>query len=107
MHTQAVADTAIDYRYKAVGEIVVFLCFGPLLALATGLSLGAPIEALQLPLLLSLSPALLACGILHSNNARDIAADRSAGADTLAQRLGSDGCSYLYAPPCIPFALRA
>ena len=78
-----------------MGEVVVFLCFGPLLALATGLSLGAPIEALKLPLLLSVSPALLACAILHANNARDIAADRNAGADTLAQRLGSDGCRIL------------
>ena len=80
-----------------MGEVVVFLCFGPLLALATGLSLGAPVEALLLPLVVSLSPALLACGILHSNNARDIAADRAAGADTLAQRLGPAGCRRLYA----------
>ena len=77
----------------------MFLCFGPLLALATGLALGADLSAMRLPLLLSLPPALLACGILHANNARDIAADRAAGADTLAQRLGPAGCNRLCALP--------
>lgn len=80
----------------------MFLCFGPLLALATGLALGADLSAMRLPLLLSLPPALLACGILHANNARDIAADRAAGADTLAQRLGPAGCNRLCARPTHP-----
>lgn len=53
-------------------------------------------DMLRLPILMSLAPACLTVGILHSNNARDIVTDRAAGTATLAQWLGPDRCRQLF-----------
>lgn len=100
----------LGLKYRACGEGIVFLCFGPLLAAATAMSLGMPLTSagIGLPVLLSLPPAVLAVGVLHSNNARDISSDRAAGTDTLAQRLGPAGCRNFYiALLTLPYLLTA
>eukprot|EP01063_Lacrimia_lanifica_P034501 TRINITY_DN6396_c0_g1_i1.p2 TRINITY_DN6396_c0_g1~~TRINITY_DN6396_c0_g1_i1.p2 ORF type:complete len:313 (+),score=113.36 TRINITY_DN6396_c0_g1_i1:65-1003(+) len=78
-------------KYKALGDVVIFLCFGPLLmqfAFLTLVGLGTfGVSSLVLfPYMIPL--ALLTECILHANNARDIEADRRAGATTLAGVLG-------------------
>ena len=88
----------------------MFFCFGPLLAAATALALGAPLASLavSIPVVVSLAPATLTVGILHANNARDIVTDRAAGTDTLAQWLGPSGCCNMYTTLLgLPYVLTA
>jgi 1,4-dihydroxy-2-naphthoate octaprenyltransferase len=73
-------------KYRRLGDVAIFLCFGPLLVegaffVHTGrLSLEA--------LMYSIPLGLLTENILHANNARDIDIDLAAGAMTLANTIG-------------------
>ena len=76
----------VGLKYRMLGDLTVFVCFGPLLMQCTSLILtGRMDERLYL---YSVPTALLTEGILHTNNARDIDADRAAGAVTLATVMG-------------------
>ncbi len=80
-------------KYRRLGDIIIFLCFGPLLVLGSYF-----IQTLSLslhPLLFSIPVGLLTENILHVNNTRDIETDRRAKVFTLAQLLGFRG-SYLF-----------
>ena len=83
-------------KYWGLGDLVVFLEFGPLLT--AGVSMAATRSPVLSPLALavSLPVGALTVGILHANNTRDIAADRKAGAVTLAQALGFRGSFAFY-----------
>ena len=85
----------IGLKYRALGDIAVFLAFGPLM------SLGAWIIQTQEPfswepVLASIPLGLLTIAILHANNYRDIEDDRRAGYVTMAGLLGPRGSAWYY-----------
>ena len=76
----------VGLKYKALGDITIFFCFGPLLMQFISIILtGTTNDKLYL---YSVPIGLLTEAILHTNNARDIKADSLAGAMTLASLLG-------------------
>ncbi|XP_067946557.1 ubiA prenyltransferase domain-containing protein 1-like [Watersipora subatra] len=96
----------LGLKYIAVGDIVIFLTFGPLtvvftyLALTGKFSLAAVVYAL--PLAINIE-----C-ILHTNNCRDALTDQQAGIVTLAIMLGPTLSYFLFCillfGPMIAFA---
>lgn len=84
----------VGLKYRALGDITIFLCFGPLLMQCTSLiltgSMKADLSYYTVPI------GLLTEAILHSNNARDIKTDAEAGAVTLANMMGFKYSYYLY-----------
>ncbi len=84
----------LGFKYRALGDLAVFLAFGPLMAL--GAYYVQTAELNWLPVWLSIPIGLLTVAILHSNNYRDIAEDRAAGYTTLAGLLGERGSAYYY-----------
>ncbi|MGC8607076.1 MAG: 1,4-dihydroxy-2-naphthoate octaprenyltransferase [Vulcanisaeta sp.] len=78
----------LKLKYRALGELSVFLAWGPLMALgsivaSTGL-INYAVAIVSVPV------ALLVVATLYANNVRDIERDRGRGAYTLAIRLGSN-----------------
>lgn len=89
-----------------LGDATIFAMFGPLLMLGVFLAITSEgtsesstsdgyDKARTNVLLYSVPMGVLASAILHSNNARDMAADAAAGIVTLAQCLGRKG-SFVY-----------
>ena len=81
-------------KYRAMGDICIFLCFGPLLMqcvslLITG-SINTSLNLYCIPI------GLLTEAILHANNSRDIKTDMKAGAVTLAGLIGIERSYVLY-----------
>ena len=84
----------VGLKYMAMGDITIFLCFGPLLMECTSLVLiGKMTNSLWI---YAIPISLLAEGILHANNARDIKSDSMAGAVTLATLVGFQNSYYFY-----------
>eukprot|EP00941_MAST-03F_sp_MAST-3F-sp1_P006211 g6211.t1 len=81
-------------KYIGLGDIVVFLCFGPLLMQATSLCLTGTTS--WIVLCYSLATGLLTVAILHANNTRDIEVDSRAGGCSLAISLGKEYSYFLY-----------
>ena len=78
--------TPVGLKYYALGDITIFLCFGPLLMQATCIMItGKSNYDLNY---YSVPVSLLCEAILHANNARDIKDDQKAGILTLAIVLG-------------------
>jgi len=84
----------LGYKYRALGDLGIFIAFGPLLVLGCYFVQTEKLDLL--PVLFSLPLGLLIVAILHANNYRDAEADRGAGARTLAQILGERGSRYAY-----------
>jgi 1,4-dihydroxy-2-naphthoate octaprenyltransferase len=84
----------IKLKYRALGDLTIFLCFGPLLILGTVFLQTH--RFLWGSILFSLPIGLLTEGILHVNNTRDIASDRRAKAITLANLLGERNSLYVF-----------
>jgi len=84
----------IGLKYRALGDISVFLGFGPLLAL--GSYYVQTSELNLLPFFAAIPIGLLVIGILHGNNFRDLVEDIQAGYKTVASYLGIKGSSYYY-----------
>ncbi|MFP4407203.1 MAG: prenyltransferase, partial [Spirochaetaceae bacterium] len=82
-------------KYRALGDVAAFLLMGPVLvALGVWALLGTvTVESV----IASLPVAFLVTAILHGNNTRDIQADRAAGVDTVAIRLGLRSSKVLFA----------
>ncbi|MFZ4714198.1 MAG: prenyltransferase [Bacteriovoracaceae bacterium] len=78
-----------SFKYKALGDVLVFLCCGPLLTLGYGYAVFQ--NAGSLEVILGTIYGLAACAILHANNINDIEADTSRGAKTLASLIGFKG----------------
>ena len=90
------------YKYRALGDLGIFLSFGPLLVL--GAYLVQRHDFAFTPLLFSLPVGLFIDAILHANNMRDTEADARAGAHTLAHSLGPRGSRWaLYAMLFLPY----
>ena len=94
-------------KYRALGDVLISLTFGPLLVgfaylVQAGVAPGAA------PLVASLALAAPIEAILHANNARDVDEDRANGVKTLAGMLGPARSKVLYRGlMAAPFALAA
>ena len=84
----------IGLKYRALGDISVFLGFGPLLALGSYYVQTGEIS--WIPFIAAIPIGLLVIGILHGNNFRDLVEDIQAGYKTVASFLGIKGSSYYY-----------
>lgn len=86
--------TPIALKYKALGDIQVFLSFG------AGITLGAYIvqtgEFSWLPVIFSIPIGFLIDAILHSNNIRDINFDGTFKVKTLPMLIGEKLSRYFY-----------
>jgi 1,4-dihydroxy-2-naphthoate octaprenyltransferase len=86
--------TPLSMKYKALGDIQVFLNFG------VGMTLGAYIVQTMvfnwIPVILSIPFGFLIIAILHSNNIRDVKFDGTFGVKTLPILVGEKYSKYLY-----------
>lgn len=78
--------TPVGLKYIALGDVTIYLCFGPLLMQGSSIMLTGSVEPSLY--LYSIPVGLLTEAILHANNTRDIKSDSAAGAVTLATILG-------------------
>jgi 1,4-dihydroxy-2-naphthoate polyprenyltransferase len=77
---------ARPYGYLALGDIAVFLFFGPVAVLATAyLHGGTPPLALLMP---ALTMGFWSTAVLNLNNMRDMASDQEAGKQTIPLLIG-------------------
>ncbi|MFZ8804398.1 MAG: 1,4-dihydroxy-2-naphthoate octaprenyltransferase [Candidatus Calescibacterium sp.] len=84
----------LGFKYKALGDLAVFLAFGPLMVMGTYYVL---VQQIWWKLFwLSVPFGLLTIAILHGNNFRDIEEDSRAGYKTIAGFLGMRGSSIYY-----------
>lgn len=74
------------FGYRGLGELFVFIFFGPVCVAATAFLQAGRVEPLFL--LASIPPGAIAMAILVVNNLRDVETDREAGKRTLAVRFG-------------------
>ena len=77
------------FKYRALGDILIFIVYGQLIALGTAYAMTGML--LPIVLLISAPIGFLVVNILHANNTRDIMHDRQAGISTLAMHLGVRG----------------
>ncbi len=94
----------LGLKYRGIGDLAVFLAFGPFLAL------GAYYVQMSrfswIPFIVVIPVALIVVGILHANNFRDTEEDARAKALTLANLMGYKISSYYYtALVMIPYLL--
>ncbi|MFN0027800.1 MAG: 1,4-dihydroxy-2-naphthoate polyprenyltransferase [Acidimicrobiales bacterium] len=82
------------YGYLGLGELFVFVFFGPVATAGTTYVLVEEVSGLALAA--SVPVGLLATALLVVNNLRDIPTDRVAGKRTLAVRLGDTRTRVLY-----------
>lgn len=92
----AIAYTGGPYPlgYNGLGEIFVFIFFGPVAVLGTYFVQAQTVSSLAI--WLSIPVGLLITAILVVNNLRDIETDREAGKHTVAVRLGAQGTRLEY-----------
>jgi 1,4-dihydroxy-2-naphthoate octaprenyltransferase len=92
----AVAYTAgpKPFGYLGLGEVFVFLFFGPVAVAGTAYVMTQRVGPLTL--VASVAMGCLVSAILVVNNLRDIETDRAAGKRTLAVRLGRDATRWEY-----------
>lgn len=92
------------YGYLGLGEVFVFVFFGlvPVIGTAYVQTLMVTSEAV----LAAIAVGLLACGVLITNNLRDIPTDAVSGKRTLAVRMGDAATRALYVT-CIATAAAA
>ncbi|GEL22136.1 1,4-dihydroxy-2-naphthoate octaprenyltransferase [Pseudonocardia sulfidoxydans NBRC 16205] len=83
------------YGYAGLGEVAVFVFFGPVAVLGTVVTQsGAPSP---LAIVATVGVGLLTCAVLVANNLRDIPTDARTGKRTLAVVLGDADTRKLYA----------
>lgn len=82
------------WKRIALGDLAVFLAFGPGIFLGSLVLQGGQVGVPQL--LISFSLGMIIVAILHGNNWRDIKDDREAGVKTVALYLGDRGSLVYY-----------
>jgi 1,4-dihydroxy-2-naphthoate octaprenyltransferase len=82
------------FGYLGLGELVVFLFFGPVAVAGTAYVMTDDIT--RLALLSSVAMGCLVTAILVVNNLRDVDTDRAAGKRTLAVRIGKGATRWEY-----------
>lgn len=85
----------IGLKYIALGDVLILIIFGPISVLFAFLAQTGRIDWLTIYYAIPL--ALNTEAILHSNNTRDLEADRKAGIVTLAILIGHTASHVLYA----------
>ncbi len=94
------------YGYRALGELAVFVFFGPVAVLGTVYVQSGPPSALAIAA--SVGVGALSAAVLVANNLRDIPTDTAAGKRTLAVLLGDRDTRRLYALlVAVPFVISA
>jgi len=83
----------VAYKYRALGDPMIFLLFGPLMVLGAYYVQARSIEFI--PMLYALPVGCLVTAILHVNNIRDMPTDARGGGVTVARALGLDGAKLL------------
>ena len=92
------------YGYAGLGEVAVFLFFGPIAVLGTVLTQSGPPGPLAV--VSAIAVGMLTCAVLVANNLRDIPTDSAVGKRTLAVVLGDRDTRRLYAAlVSVPFLL--
>ncbi len=94
------------YGYAGLGEVAVFVFFGPVAVLGTVITQsglpGAPV------VVAAVGAGMLTCAVLVANNLRDIPTDTDVGKRTLAVLLGDRDTRRLYAAlVLVPLLLSA
>ncbi|ESN96761.1 hypothetical protein HELRODRAFT_67701 [Helobdella robusta] len=84
----------LGLKYLALGDLLIFLTFGPLTVLFAYLAQGGPLSLF--PMLHAVPIALNTEAILHANNTRDMNSDKEAGIVTLAILIGKTGSYALF-----------
>ncbi|XP_061163203.1 ubiA prenyltransferase domain-containing protein 1-like [Saccostrea echinata] len=85
----------LGLKYIALGDLLIFLTFGPLTVMFAYLSQTGHLSTM--PVLYALPLALNTESILHANNTRDMESDRKAGIVTMAILLGKTGSYFFFA----------
>jgi 1,4-dihydroxy-2-naphthoate octaprenyltransferase len=83
------------FGYLGLGEIVVFVFFGPVAVAGTAFVMTHDVS--QLTVLASVAVGCLVTAILVVNNLRDMDTDRASGKRTLAVRIGRGATRWEYA----------
>lgn len=84
----------VGYKYRALGDIFVFLFMGVFIVVGAFWALTGVVAADSV--LISLPISCLVAAILYANNVRDIKHDQEAGVHTLAGRLGFSVAKKVY-----------
>lgn len=82
------------FKYAALGDWVIFVCYG--LSIALGVAYVMTAQLIWSVLLVSTPAGLLIVAILHANNTRDMLQDKVAGIKTQAMKLGLEGSQIMY-----------
>ena len=81
-------------KYRALGDIAVFLAFGPLMTLGAYFVQAGSYS--WIPFFYAFPAAILVAAVLHANNLRDIKADSPTGIKTMALLLKDAGAKKMY-----------
>jgi 1,4-dihydroxy-2-naphthoate octaprenyltransferase len=84
----------IEFKYKALGDVAVFVSFGP--AMVLGAYFVQARRFSWAPVLYAIPVALLVDAILHSNNLRDIASDKVVNIKTVPILIGESRAKVMY-----------
>lgn len=92
----AIISSSLYYKFKyiALGDVLIFLSFGLMVAL--GVVYVLTLQFIWSTLLVVAPTGLLIVAILHANNTRDMLQDKSAGIRTQAMNLGLEGSQIMY-----------
>jgi 1,4-dihydroxy-2-naphthoate octaprenyltransferase len=82
-------------KYRALGEVLIFLVFGPLLTVGAAYAQTGGFE--WLALILSVPVGVVTTAVLLGNNIRDMEEDKAAGIRTLAHSMGARAARTAYA----------
>lgn len=91
----AYSASPFSFKYRALGGVVIYACFGPLLMQLTSLILTGKTH--DIFLIYSIPIGSLAWAIYHANDTRDIKSDTEAGVTTLASLVGFNISSHIFA----------
>lgn len=90
------------FKFRGLGDIFVFVCFGVLPVIGTSFVAAGHID--WAALVISIPLGIFTIGVLHDNNTVDIATDKEAGIRTFPMLLGEKASVKLYiAYMIIPF----
>ncbi|MEF3279884.1 MAG: prenyltransferase [Elusimicrobiota bacterium] len=84
----------VSLKYRAFGELVIFLCFGPLIVSGSVMIMAKRFVLESVAL--SIPAALLIVDILLANNIRDDKSDSEKGIKTIVDILGINLSRYIY-----------